>query len=120
MLSAHPVIVDVRPAHEAIPALQKRKLLHAGPPIGWERMCGPMRGAVIGACLYEGWAKDEAEAVALAESGTLDFEPCHHYNAVGPMAGITSPSVPLFFVLDKAHGRQTHSSLYEGLVKEAA
>src|ERR1700692_1201605 len=47
MLSAQPVLIDVRPAHEVIPALQKHTLLHAGPPIQWERMCGPMRGAVI-------------------------------------------------------------------------
>lgn len=117
MLSAHPVIVDVRPAHEVIPALQKHKLLHAGPPIGWERMCGPMRGAVMGACIYEGWARDESEAVALAESGALDFEPCHHYNAVGPMAGITSPSMPVFVVEDKIHGNRTYSTLNEGLGK---
>ncbi|HBE28727.1 MAG TPA: hypothetical protein DDW25_07530, partial [Ktedonobacter sp.] len=117
MLSAHPVIVDVRPAHEVISALQKHKLLHAGPPIEWERMCGPMRGAVVGACIYEEWAKDEPEAVALADSGTLDFEPCHHYNAVGPMAGITSPSMPVFVVEDKTQGNQTFSTLNEGLGK---
>ena len=115
MLAAHPVLVDVQPARDVIPALQERKLLHAGPPINWERMCGPMRGAVIGACIYEGWAKDEAEAVAMAQSGALDFEPCHHYNAVGPMAGITSPSMPVFVVEDKTHGNQTFSTLNEGL-----
>lgn len=117
MLAAHPVIVDVRPAHEVIPALRGHKLLHAGPPIGWERMCGPMRGAVIGACIYEGWANDEAGAVALAEEGEIDFEPCHHYHAVGPMAGITSPSMPVFVVEDRTHGNQTYSTLNEGLGK---
>ena len=117
MLAAHPVLVDVQPAREVIPALQERRLLHAGPPINWERMCGPMRGAVIGACIYEGWAKDEVEAVAMAQSGALDFEPCHHYNAVGPMAGITSPSMPIFVVEDKTHGNQTFSTLNEGLGK---
>ena len=117
MLAAHPVLVDVQPARDVIPALQERKLLHAGPPINWERMCGPMRGAVIGACIYEGWAKDEVEAVAMAQSGALDFEPCHHYNAVGPMAGITSPSMPIFVVEDKTHGNQTFSTLNEGLGK---
>ena len=117
MLAAHPVLVDVQPARDVIPALQERKLLHAGPPINWERMCGPMRGAVIGACIYEGWAKDEAEAVAMAQSGALDFEPCHHYNAVGPMAGITSPSMPVFVVENKTHGNQTFSTLNEGLGK---
>jgi hypothetical protein len=117
MLSAHPVLVDVRPAREVIPALQERKLLHAGPPITWERMCGPMRGAVIGACIYEGWARDEAEAIALAESGSIDFEPCHHHNTVGPMAGITSPSMPLYVLEDKTHGNLTFSTLNEGLGK---
>ena len=117
MLAAQPVIVDVRPAHEVIPALRERRLLHAGPPIGWERMCGPMRGAVIGASIYEGWAKDEDEAMQLAESGAIAFEPCHHYNAVGPMAGITSTSMPVFVVEDKTHGNTTYSTLNEGLGK---
>src|SRR5205085_10361980 len=45
----------------------------------------------------------------------LHFEPCHHYNAVGPMAGITSPSMPVFVVEDKTHGIQTFSTLNEGL-----
>src|SRR2546423_5527002 len=117
MLAAHPVLVDVQPARDVIPALHERRLLHAGPPINWERMCGPMRGAVIGACIYEGWAKDEAEAVAMAQSGALDFEPCHHYNAVGPMAGITSPSMPVFLVEDKTHRNPTLSTLHEGFGK---
>ncbi len=117
MLAAHPVIVDIRPAHEVIPALRERRLLHAGPPITWERMCGPMRGAIIGACIYEGWAKDEVEAMKLAETGEIDFAPCHHSNAVGPMAGITSPSMPVFVVEDSVHGNQTFSTLNEGLGK---
>src|SRR5947209_13930665 len=117
MLAAHPVIIDIQPAHEAIPELRTRKLLHAGPPIAWAHMCGPMRGAIIGACLYEGWAKDEKEAVQLAESGAIDFEPCHHYNAVGPMAGSISPSMPVFVVEDKAHSNRTYCTLNEGLGK---
>jgi len=117
MLAAHPVIVDVRPAHEVMPVLQGHKLLHAGPPIEWQRMCGPMRGAVIGACIYEGWAKNEEEAIALAAAGKLDFEPCHHYNAVGPMAGIISSSMPVFVVEDGMHGNQTFATLNEGLGK---
>ncbi|MEO6890746.1 MAG: DUF1116 domain-containing protein [Ktedonobacteraceae bacterium] len=117
MLAAHPVIVDVQPAHEVIPALRERRLLHAGPPIAWERMCGPMRGAVIGACIYEGWAGNEDEATRLAAAGAIAFEPCHHYNAVGPMAGITSPSMPLLVVEDRTHGHRTYATLNEGLGK---
>lgn len=118
MLTAHPIIVDVRPAHEMMPeAFSARKLLHAGPPIAWTRMCGPMRGAIIGACLYEGWASNEDEALQLAESGEIAFEPCHHYNAVGPMAGIISPTMPVLVVEDLIHGNHTYSTLNEGLGK---
>ncbi len=62
MITARPRLVDVRPAHEAIPGMHKRLLLHAGPPINWERMSGPLRGAIIGALLYEGLAPDHATA----------------------------------------------------------
>lgn len=118
MLAAHPLLVDVQPAHEAIPeAFAARKLLHAGPPISWTRMCGPMRGAIIGACLYEGWADNEDEALLLAQSGEIEFEPCHHYHAVGPMAGIISPTMPVLIVEDQVHGNRTFSTLNEGLGK---
>jgi hypothetical protein len=121
MLAAEPVLVDVVPAREALPFFREAgsdyALLHAGPPIAWERMCGPMRGAIIGACLYEGWAADEQAALQLAEKGAVTFAPCHHYNAVGPMAGIVSPSMPLFVVEDRVHGHRTFAPLNEGLGK---
>lgn len=118
VLATHPLIIDVQTAREAMPdAFARRRLLHAGPPIAWERMCGPMRGAIIGACLYEGWAKSEEEALELAASGEIAFEPCHHYNAVGPMAGIISPSMPVFVIEDRVHGNRTYSTLNEGLGK---
>lgn len=118
MLAAHPLLIDVQPAKLALAdAFKQRRLLHAGPPLGWERMCGPMRGAIIGACLYEGWANSEAEASELAASGEILFEPCHHYNAVGPMAGILSPSMPVLLVEDRVHRNRTYSSLNEGLGK---
>jgi hypothetical protein len=65
-------------------------------------MCGPMRGAIIGATIYEGWAKDPESAEKLAASGAIEFAPCHHYNAVGPMAGILSPSFPVAVVENTA------------------
>ena len=49
----------------------EKTLLHAGPPITWDRMSGPMRGAVMAACLYEGWAEDPEEAQAVAASGQI-------------------------------------------------
>jgi uncharacterized protein DUF1116 len=115
--AAHPWLEDLRPARDAIPALRERRLLHAGPPITWERMCGPMRGAVIGAALYEGWAETPEAAEAMAARGEIAFDPCHHHGAVGPMAGIVGPSMPVFVVRNRAAGNLAFSTMNEGLGK---
>lgn len=117
MIGARPRLVDVRPAAEVIPGMHKHLLLHAGPPITWERMAGPLRGAIVGALLYEGLAQEQAEAEQLAASGEIAFAPCHHYNAVGPMAGVTSASMPVQIIDEPIYGHQTYSTLNEGLGK---
>jgi hypothetical protein len=76
-----------------------------------------MRGAVLGAILYEGWAGDLAAAEALAAKGGVEFAPCHHNCAVGPMAGVVSPSMPVWIVEDAEHGGRAFSNLNEGLGK---
>ena len=116
LLAAQPMLIDVRPAREAL-GLGDRQLLHSGPPIAWDRMAGPVRGAVIGACLFEGWAADAAGAAALASSGAIGFAPCHQRGAVGPMAGIVSPSMPVVVVENAAAGTRGHATLNEGLGK---
>ena len=75
LFQADPVLVDVIPATEAIPALVERMILHAGPPIAWGRMCGPMRGAVAGIAMFEGWADDLSQAEELASEGKFAFHP---------------------------------------------
>lgn len=117
MTAARPRLVGVAPAREAIADFPDPLLLHAGPPIEWPRMSGPLRGAVIGALLYEGRAKNEADAVGLVESGEVAFEPCHHRGAVGPMAGVISPSMQVYVLEDEASGRRTYSNLNEGYGK---
>jgi hypothetical protein len=118
---AQPALVDIAPARELLPALAGRsvkRLLHAGPPIAWDAMCGPMQGALLGAAVLEGWAGTVDEARLLAERGEFTFEPCHHHGAVGPMAGVISPSMPLFVVENQAAPRnRACSNLNEGLGK---
>jgi len=92
-------------------------ILHAGPPIGWQEMCGPMQGAMIGAILYEGWAADADAARRLAEGGTIAFEPAHHHAAVGPMAGVISPSMPVWLIENAAGSNRAYSNMNEGLGK---
>lgn len=117
-LSAQPVLVDVMQAHEAIPEMAKSKrILHSGPPISWENMCGPVKGAIIGAMLFEGWATSHEEAECQILAGDIELEPCHHYHAVGPMAGIISPSMPLWVIENKTNGQRTFSNFNEGLGK---
>ncbi|HEV8308230.1 MAG TPA: DUF1116 domain-containing protein [Methylomirabilota bacterium] len=111
------VLADVRLAREVMPGLGDRTALHAGPPVPWERMCGPMRGAVIGACLFEGWAHTPDEAVALAAEGGLRFDSCHHHQAVGPMAGIITPSMAVFVVRNERFGREAYATINMGLGK---
>ena len=115
ILRARPRLVDVRPAREVIPALADRTILHAGPPIEWARMCGPVRGAVIGAVLFEGWATSPETARVLVDSGAVTFAPCHEHGAVGPMAGIVSPSMPVVVVENETDGNRAFATLNEGL-----
>ena len=117
MTSARPMLTGVDVAREVIPDLGERMLLHAGPPIDWDRMSGPLKGAVIGAILYEGWAEDEAKAGAMAERGEVTFEPCHHHQAVGPMAGVISPSMAVYVLENVTHGNRAFSNLNEGYGK---
>jgi hypothetical protein len=110
---ARPAWTGVRPAREALD-LTGRTLLHAGPPITWARMCGPMRGAVKAAVLFEGWARTAEEAAELAGSGDLTFSPCHARGAVGPMAGVISPDTPVLIVEDRANGTAACSFIADG------
>jgi len=117
LLGARPLLVDVQPAGRAIAALEGRTLLHSGPPIAWEAMCGPMRGAAIGAMLFEGWAESAEQAEWLAARGEVRFLPCHHAGAVGPMAGLVSPSMPVVVVENASGGNRAFATLNEGLGK---
>lgn len=113
VLHAEPVWMDVAlHATEVWPAMG-RTLLHAGPPIEWHHMCGPMRGAIVGAILYEGWAENPAAAEELASSGAIRFAPCHEWGAVGPMCGIISPSMPLIVVTERSRGNRAYAPMME-------
>ncbi len=117
MMESDPVWEGVGIARKTIPNMKDFMLLHAGPPIEWPRMSGPMKGAVIGAIMYEGWATDEGEARKIAESGKITFEPNHLHSCVAPMAGIISPNMPVLILRDQKFDVSTFSNLNEGLGK---
>jgi len=115
--AALPVLEGIGVAREQLPQMGERTILHAGPPIEWTRMCGPMQGAIVGAILLEGWADDPESAQRLAAGGAIGFAPCHHHDAVGPMAGIISPSMPVWIVRNAAGENRAFSNMNEGLGK---
>lgn len=117
ILAGDPVLVDVVPAREALKGLEPGMILHAGPPIGWDHMCGPMRGAVMGIAVFEGWASDLDDAAAKAARGDFRFAPNHHFGAVGPMTGMTTVSQPLLVVENRAFGNRAYCAINEGLGK---
>jgi hypothetical protein len=118
-LEARPVLVDIGVAGEVVPGMASPRplILHAGPPIAWGKMCGPMRGAILGAVVLEGWADSIEVADRLVEAGKVELEPCHHHGAVGPMAGIVSPSMPVWVVENTTAGNRSYSNFNEGLGK---
>ena len=117
ILNGQPTLLDIGVAEEVIPGMTKKTILHAGPPIKWGKMSGPLRGAVIGALIYEGLAVDENEATKLAASGEISYDPCHHHNTVGPMAGVVSASMPVWILQNKTYGNHSYCTLNEGLGK---
>jgi hypothetical protein len=116
-LRAKPTLVDISTAGEAIPGMKRNMILHAGPPVAWGNMCGPMRGAVIGGLILEGMARTRGEAETLAASGDILFDPCHHHSTVGPMAGVVTWSMPVWVLENKTFGNRAYSTLNEGLGK---
>jgi hypothetical protein len=116
MTSSTAALVDVVPAREAL-GLEPGSFLHAGPPLTWDRASGPMRGALIGAVLFEGLSDTPEEAERQLASGAYGLEPCHHRDAVGPMAGVVSPSMWLYELRDEVHDNTSWCSLNEGLGK---
>src|SRR3712207_1824809 len=92
----------VRAAGEAIPWVGRSRYLHAGPPIELNELPGPMRGALLGALVFEGEAEHLDHAEVLLGSGAIEIAPCHDHRCVGAMAGIVSPRMPVVVVASGA------------------
>jgi uncharacterized protein DUF1116 len=114
ILSVEPVFIDVNTALDAIPDMTPNTVLHAGPPIKWERVCDPMKRAVRGALVFEGIAGDDQEAERLMRANKIKLSPNHHHDAVGPMTGIISPSMPVIITRDLTSGKTVYSTFNEG------
>lgn len=117
IIQSQPVLIGYDQAINVVPGMTKNTILHAGPPITWEKMNGPMKGAVTGAIVFEGLASTIEEAYEVAASGEIIFSPCHEHDSVGSMAGITSASMYMHIVENKTYGNIAYTNLSEQLSK---
>ena len=117
ILKGMPQLIGLDKAIDIIPGMTRDLFLHAGPPVSWDRMCGPLRGAIIGGLIYEGRAATPEEAETLAASGEIKFAPCHEHQTVGPMAGVVTPSMPVFIIKNETFGNLAFCTMNEGLGK---
>ncbi|MFF3956810.1 DUF1116 domain-containing protein [Streptomyces sp. NPDC001890] len=115
--NSRPMLVGFGRALDVVPGMTPTTILHAGPPITWERMAGAMKGAVTGALVFEGLAADLDEAAALAASGEITFSPCHEHSCVGSMAGVTSASMYMHIVHNETYGNTAYTNLSEQMAK---
>jgi hypothetical protein len=117
MRLSRPILVDIKCAKDILPKMKKNSIFHAGPPIDWNRMCGPMRGAIVGTMIFEGFATTWNDAVTLIKKGGIDFSSNHDHDAVGPMAGVISPSLPILVVKDLSNGKTCYARFVENRVQ---
>ena len=117
IVQSHPVLVGYDQAINVVPGMTRNTILHAGPPVSWENMCGAMKGAVTGALVFEGLARDLDDAAQLAASGEIVFSPCHEHDCVGSMAGVTSASMFMHIVENKTYGNRAYTNLSEQMAK---
>ncbi len=117
ILSSKPKLIGFGRALDVVPGMTATTILHAGPPIAFEDMNGPMTGAVLGALVFEGLATDLDDAQRVAASGAITFSPCHEHDCVGSMAGVTSASMYMHILENETHGNRTYTNLSEQLAK---
>lgn len=115
MMDADPVLIDIAPAKDVIPGLNDKMIIHSGPPISWEKMCGAQKGAIIGQVLFEGWAKSADEAKSMLDDDKITLEPNHHHSTVGPMAGTISANSWVYVVENKSFGNKAYCRQVEGM-----
>lgn len=117
ILNSRVYLTDMSTASAKIAFCKGKSILHSGPPLSWAEMSETMRSSICGAIVYENWAGDLDEAYRLADSGAVSFASAHSHSAVGPMAGIISPSMPVFVFENKTFGNKAFVTINEGLGK---
>lgn len=104
MVSSRPVLTDIKTASDCIPGMGVRKILVPGPPCEYSALGAAVRRSAAAAAVYEGWARDAAEAERMLAAGEIAVDSADCHSASAARASIISPSMPVFCVSDRAAG----------------
>jgi hypothetical protein len=110
----NPQLEAVGSAHELVPTLTGRMLLHCGPAVAWPEVCDPLRRSLRATTVAEGWAGDVELADQLLSSGAVSLEPAYRHDVVLPMAGSMGPSTPLSVVSNRAGRTRAMAPVNQG------
>jgi Protein of unknown function (DUF1116) len=113
-----PVLVDIRPAGEVVPGMTPDTVLTSGRPMPWGDYTGGQRQALIYGAIYEGLARDDADAAAKFAAGKIKIGACHEHGCVGSVAGIYTASMPVFVVENRDRGNRGFCNFYEGAARK--
>nr|AEX65051.1 hypothetical protein [Rhodococcus sp. Mel] len=111
--ACEPALVGMVTARDQLSDGSEITITHAGPPVETILKEGPLFGAVVGGLLHEGWNIDDAREAA-SSSTALDLRPNQDNGRAAPLAGVITPSMPLFVVHNQATGTSAHSPINEG------
>ncbi|GHU73200.1 hypothetical protein AGMMS49992_11020 [Clostridia bacterium] len=114
LVESDPIWIDVQPAGECVDGLTDHMILHSGPPIDYSDMVMLHRRGMVSAMLFEGWARDEAEAVQRIRAGEIKIDSALNHNTVGAGTGIITQSVMMNVIEDRRSGKRAATFPAEG------
>lgn len=115
LTGADPVLIDVLPLAEAVPAFDRSTVLASGAHLAWSDYRGGQRNGIIGGAIYEGLAKDAVDAESKLDAGAIRVAPCGEYRCAGSLAGIYTASMPVLVVENRAGSNRAYCNLFEGV-----
>ena len=115
IINADPNWIGVKLAGDVIKGLDDYTVTHSGPPIDFENMTMLHQRGMVSACLFEGWASTEEEALELIKSGKIKMISALDTNTVGAGTGIITKHVAMIIVEDRYNGKTVATFPAEGI-----
>jgi len=106
--------VGMKRAIDVVPGMKPNYILHAGPPITWEKMGSLQRIGCVGGALHEGLAKTKEEALAMLEAGEIEIKSSYDFDSIGAGAGIVTAKMIMNICENTKTGFRGYCAPFEG------